>query len=79
MRFEDIIRSLTPEERREIFHEDGKPWTEEDVEYLREWYGKDSLLMMAYALGRTPKSVQSKAQQLGLIGKTVRRDDDHAA
>lgn len=43
-----------------------KPWTNEDVEIIREQYGKTSLARLSGILRRSPKSVAWKASTLGI-------------
>lgn len=43
-----------------------KHWSEEDVDYLREWYGKISPDEIGFALGRTTRAVEWKASKIGV-------------
>lgn len=50
-----------------------KRWTEEEIEYLENWIGRSSLGNIAKRLGRTFKSVEFKATELGIgdsLGQT---------
>ncbi len=47
------LREIAPDDWDEIFHQAGKPWDEEEDEYIRQWYGREPAMNMAYALGRT--------------------------
>lgn len=47
------------------FHENHrKPWSEEDLEYLIEWYDVAGLEEMSFALGRTIKTVATMVYDL---------------
>lgn len=39
----------------------GKPWTEEDINYLIEWYDKIQVDEMSFAIGKTIPIIQQKA------------------
>jgi len=43
-----------------------RPWTREEIEFLREYYGKIPAREIAEKLGRTPGAVRAKARVLGL-------------
>ena len=58
--------SLKPEEWDLYFDRQGEKWTDEEIDYLTSWYARLSVLEMSYALGRSPKSVISKAEKLGI-------------
>lgn len=48
-----------------LFHENqGKPWSEEDEEYLCKYSSVDDLETLAMALGRTKATVASKLTAL---------------
>jgi len=47
----------------------GRPWTEEDLEYLCKYYDVDDLETLAMALGRTSNSVEAKKYELERQGK----------
>jgi polyhydroxyalkanoate synthesis regulator phasin len=50
----------------------GKPWTDEDIDYLINWYSKIGLEEMSLALGKTEATVATKVAKLrkrGLMGK----------
>ncbi|KIV57515.1 hypothetical protein TS65_09845 [Aneurinibacillus migulanus] len=42
----------------------GKPFTEEEKEYLCKYYDIDGSLSMSYVLGRTQKSILNKISKL---------------
>lgn len=47
------------------------PWTKEQLEILRELYGKVPAQVIARRVGRTTESVRTKARKLGLVsGRT---------
>ena len=53
---------------------DGKPWTREEIERLREMAREGvSLGEIARALGRGPNSIQAKADAEGIFLKPWRR------
>ena len=54
----------------EIHENHGKAWSEDEVEYLKEWYSKLGPEEMSYSLGRTIQSVMMKASDLGVKCKT---------
>lgn len=54
-----------------VFTRIGSDWTREDVRQLRKLFGNSSNVIVATALGRTPKAVERKASKLGL-NKTKR-------
>lgn len=43
-----------------------KRWTAEELEYIRQHYGKMPTRELAAVLGRTPASVKSKANYIGI-------------
>lgn len=47
----------------------GKPWTDEEKNYLINWYAKIGLEEMSLALGRTEATVANKVNQLRTQGK----------
>jgi hypothetical protein len=44
----------------------GRTWTQAEIDYLKEWYGKKSAEQIAEDLGRTKSSVQTKAREPAL-------------
>lgn len=47
------------------YHENnGKPWTEEELEYLVKWYNMIGLEEMSLALGRTMGTVNNKVRKM---------------
>lgn len=43
-----------------------RPWTADELEYLKSHYGKMPTREIAAVLGRTPASVKSKANYIGI-------------
>lgn len=43
-----------------------RPWTADELEYLKSHYGKMPTRELAAVLGRTPASVKSKANYIGI-------------
>ncbi len=43
-----------------------REWTEFEVDVLRKYYGRKSLLAIGRALGRSPTAVSKKAISLGI-------------
>lgn len=60
------LQDIEPDEWDEVFHRASQPWEPEEDEYVREWYGREPALTTAYALGRTPWTVQQRARKLGI-------------
>ena len=58
------LREIPEEEWDEVFDRDHEPWSAEDDEYVQTWSGKERVLNIAYALGRTPWKVQHRAKRL---------------
>ncbi|EGO6069414.1 hypothetical protein KJZ24_04520 [Enterococcus faecalis] len=50
----------------ELHKNQGKVWTYEEVEYLKNWYAIIGPEEMSLALERTPASVMTKASSIGL-------------
>lgn len=71
------LREISAEDWDEVFHRQGKAWKSSEDAYLRDWYGRESTMTLAYALGRCPWSVQERARKLGLKwdAKAARRAD----
>lgn len=59
------------------FHENnGTTWNHEDIQYMVDWYNLIGPEEMSFALGRTIKTIQSKATELRkkeLMGKPVKQ------
>lgn len=53
----------------ELHKNQGKVWTYEEVEYLKNWYAIIGPEEMSLALERTPASVMTKASSIGLKTK----------
>lgn len=47
-------------------HRRRKRWTRADIEFVEDWYGRRTKKWIAKKLGRTERSVKSKALELGL-------------
>lgn len=60
------LRDIPEDEWDDVFDRQRKRWSEEEDDYLRQWYGKESTMRVSYALGRCPWSVQDRASSLGL-------------
>lgn len=57
------------------FHENqGKRWAAEEVQYLKDYYAFIGPEEMSYALGRTDKSIMTKACKLGIHIENFRRE-----
>ena len=67
------LRSIPSEEWPEVFRRQPYPWDAEEDDYVREWYGKDATLDIAYALERYPWGVAERARKLGIRAKQGRR------
>ncbi|WDL97827.1 hypothetical protein [Alicyclobacillus sp. ALC3] len=52
------LSEIAPGEWLTYFPNTGKPWKQRDLKYLAEWWGKDDVLSLAYALGRPPWGLQ---------------------
>ncbi|MHB1681284.1 MAG: hypothetical protein ACYCYO_00455 [Bacilli bacterium] len=50
-----------PDDEWEDFFPPGRGWTPEDDEYLLTWYGRESVISLAYALGKEPWKVRERA------------------
>ncbi len=67
------LQSIPSDEWPEVFRRQLAPWDAEEDDYVREWYGKDATLDIAYALERYPWSVAERARKLGIRAKQGRR------
>lgn len=78
-KFEDL-RGLSEEEMKEVFSNHGTPWLQDDLDYLMQYYRSDGSVDVAYALGRTPFSVQQMHQdmerKLGVKSRPIRKLTD---
>lgn len=52
----------------------GEPWTEEEIQYLTEWYDIIGAEEMSLALGRTEMSISNKVNSLRNRGQMKRRN-----
>ncbi|WDL96386.1 hypothetical protein [Alicyclobacillus sp. ALC3] len=52
------LSEIDPGEWMTYFPNTGKPWKQRDLKYLADWWGKDDVLSLAYALGRPPWGLQ---------------------
>lgn len=59
--------------RLDPMHNNGKPWTEVEDEYLRQHYASQPASKTAAELGRTVRSVRVRALQLGIKLGNARR------
>jgi Mn-dependent DtxR family transcriptional regulator len=60
----------------ELHFAQSKPWTSDDINYLKEWYNVAGMEEMSLALGRTEPSILkmiAKLRKQGLMGKEKRR------
>lgn len=55
-----------------LYH--GEPYTEDELDYIREHYGKTPTVELAADLGRTPESVRTIAKRLGVQKHREPRD-----
>ncbi|MCL6598969.1 MAG: hypothetical protein K6T81_09520 [Alicyclobacillus macrosporangiidus] len=58
------LAEIQPDEWDEVFDHRSVPWSQEDDDYLLQWYGRDSVHDLSYALGRTPWSIYERIKQL---------------
>ena len=64
------LADIPADEWDDYFGRTGKAWEQDEDEYLREWYGREPLVDLAYALERTPWTVMERAHVLvGKIGR----------
>lgn len=47
----------------------GKPYTDEELEYLCKFYGCDDMRSISFALGRPEASLQTKLTKIKKVGK----------
>lgn len=62
------LADIPPDEWYEFFPNTGKPWTKSEREYLVQWWGKDDILSLSYALGRPPWGLQREVSRLRKAG-----------
>jgi len=48
----------------EFHHNQGKPFTESDLEYLCKYYEIDDIRTLSYAMGKTEKTLEDKVTEL---------------
>lgn len=58
----------------DIHENQGTRWTEDDLQYLIDYYYKLGPTEMSFALGRALTTVQQKAYQLRKLGRLVMPD-----
>ncbi|MCL6455069.1 MAG: hypothetical protein K6T78_15790 [Alicyclobacillus sp.] len=58
------LADIPPEEYHTFFPKTDKPWSIADRQYLLEWWGKDDILSLSYAIGRPPWSLQREICRL---------------
>lgn len=58
------LEDIPESEWDDFFPNTDKPWSQEDLEYLIEWWGKDDVVSLAYALGRPPWGLQRTVSRL---------------
>lgn len=66
------LRLIPLSEWDEFFEREGQPWTLEEEVYVEQWFGLEDTMSIAYALGRLPRSIRSKAWRLGVRGNMSR-------
>lgn len=54
----------------------GKPWTKEEIEYLKNWYSTLPTSIVCERLNRTRSSVQNKANQINLKKSPAIKTED---
>lgn len=69
------LDNIPKEEWGDFFFNASQPWNKEDLDYLVEWYEKDNLLNLSYALGRTPATLISTTVKIRQ-GKMKYRNDN---
>lgn len=57
----DGLKNIPADEWDNFFCRTGTPWDADENEYLQEWYGRELLIDLAYALERTPWTVHDHA------------------
>jgi hypothetical protein len=58
------LADIDPREYKSYFPKNGRPWSASDTKYLLEWWGKDDVLSLSYALGRPPWGLQRQICKL---------------
>lgn len=48
-----------------------KPWTEEDIDYLKRWWGLEDVTTMGIMLGRSREALRQRAKILGICSKKI--------
>ena len=48
-----------------------KPWTEEDYDYLKRWWGLEDVTTIGIMLGRSREALRNKAKKLGICSKKI--------
>ncbi|EOL45772.1 hypothetical protein [Enterococcus caccae] len=50
----------------ELHTKRGEPWTQEDLDYLKEWYSVIGPEEMSFALERPVKAIMTRASSMGI-------------
>ena len=65
------LSDISPDEWYEFFGKTAEPWSDEDREYLVEWWGRDDVLSLSYALERPPWGLQREVCRLRRMGVEI--------
>ncbi len=65
------LSDIAPDEWYEFFGKTAEPWSDEDREYLVEWWGRDDVLSLSYALERPPWGLQREVCRLRRMGVEI--------
>lgn len=65
------LSQIPPGEWLAYFPNTGKPWKQRDLQYLADWWGKDDVLSLAYALGRPPWGLQREVCKMRRQGAEI--------
>ena len=58
-----FLREIQDDEWEDFFPP-RKPWSEEDDSYLLEWYGRENIVHLSYALEEPPWKVGARYREL---------------
>ncbi|WP_436663582.1 hypothetical protein ACOALA_03970 [Alicyclobacillus acidoterrestris] len=65
------LQEITDEEWDEYFPKTGTEWTTLDMQYLVDWWGKDDIISLSYALERPPWDLYRVIQKLRKEGHDI--------
>lgn len=65
------LAEIDPDEWFEYFPKTGKEWSDEDRDYLIEWWGREDVMSLAYALERPPWGLQREVCRLRRAGVSI--------